>query len=38
MKELILSDDKYEMNWIKGATEWGTVKCSLPIDIEVKRK
>lgn len=27
MKELILKNDIYKMNWIEGATEWGTVKC-----------
>lgn len=28
MKELILNDDIYKMNWIEGSTEWGTVKCT----------
>ncbi len=36
MKELIHSQDKYKMNWIEGNTEWGTVKCVVPLDIEVK--
>ena len=26
MRELILSNDKYHMNWVEGATEWGTVR------------
>lgn len=38
MKELIYPQDKYKMNWIDGNTEWGTVKCELPLDVEVKRK
>ena len=38
MKEIVLSDDKYKMNWIKETAEWGTVKCSLPLDVDVKRK
>ena len=36
MKELIHSQDKYKMNWIKGNTEWGTVKCAVPIAVEMK--
>lgn len=38
MKELIYSHDKYKMNWIDGNTEWGTVKCEIPLDVEVKRE
>lgn len=33
MKKLILKNDKYDMNWIEGAVEWGTVK--VPDGIEV---
>lgn len=36
MKELINSHDIYDFNWIEGGTEWGTVKCVPPLDIEVK--
>ena len=38
MKELIYSHDKYKMNWIDGNTEWGTVRCEIPLDVEVKRE
>lgn len=38
MKELIHSQDKYKMNWIEGNTEWGTVKCTVPLTIEIKTK
>ncbi len=37
MKEMIYSQDKYRMNWIEGTVEWGTVKCRLPLNVEVKR-
>ncbi len=36
LKDLIHSQDKYKMNWIEGNTEWGTVKCAFPLDVEVK--
>lgn len=36
MKELILSNDTYKMNWIEGEHEWGTVKCTAPLDVAVK--
>ena len=36
MKELILSKDEFKMNWIKAGTEWGTVKCAVPLDVETK--
>ena len=36
MKELIHPQDRYKMNWIEGGTEWGTVKCVPPLDVEVK--
>lgn len=40
MKELILNDDIYKMNWIEGSTEWGTVKCidSLSVTKEVSNE
>ena len=38
MKKLVLSQDKYKMNWIEGKTEWGTVKCTLPLAVETKSK
>lgn len=33
MKKLILKNDNYDMNWIEGAVEWGTVK--MPDGIKV---
>ena len=27
MKELILKNDPYKMNWVEGYTEWGTTRC-----------
>lgn len=36
MKEYILSGDVYKMNWIEGNTEWGTVKCTVPLTVNVK--
>ena len=33
MKELILSNDKYRMNWVEGATEWGTVRAPEELSI-----
>lgn len=36
MREYILSNDKYKMNWIDGNTEWGTVKCPKGIVCEKK--
>lgn len=36
MKELIHPQDKYKMNWVEGSTEWGTVKCAVPLDVEVR--
>ena len=38
MKELILSEDKYKMNWVEGTTEWGTVKCKKELDVDVDSK
>lgn len=38
MKELIHSQDRYQMNWIEGAVEWGTVQCVLPLDVQVLSK
>ncbi len=35
MKSFIHSDDKYEMNWVEGFNEWGTIK-PLPEGFEVK--
>ncbi|MDO5291988.1 MAG: six-hairpin glycosidase [bacterium] len=35
MKSLIAENDKYKMNWIQGATEWGTVKA--PKTLQVQR-
>ncbi len=32
MKELINSNDKYKMNWIKSGCEWGRVKCPSGIE------
>lgn len=26
MKSLILENDKYQMNWVEGTVEWGTVR------------
>lgn len=39
MKELILSCDKYRMNWVEGNVEWGTVKCpdELTVSVESER-
>ena len=34
-KELIAVMDKYQMNWIEGATEWGTVKTLPQISVQV---
>ena len=34
-KELIAGTDKYRMNWIEGATPWGTVKAPKQIAAEV---
>ena len=34
-KELIAVMDKYQMNWIEGATEWGTVKTQPHISVQV---
>ena len=34
-KELIAVMDKYQMNWIEGATEWGTVKTPPQISVQV---
>ena len=34
-KELINAADKYQMNWIEGATEWGTVKIPSQISVDV---
>lgn len=36
MKELILNNDKYKMNWIDGSVEWGTVKVPKGIGVTVK--
>lgn len=35
MKELILSNDKYKMNWVEGATEWGTVRAPKELSVSV---
>ena len=36
MKELINQNDKHQMNWIEGNTEWGTVKVPVGIKCSVK--
>ncbi|MDO4295851.1 MAG: six-hairpin glycosidase [bacterium] len=36
MKKLVLSNDVYEMNWVEGRKEWGTVACHLPLEVEKK--
>ena len=36
MKAFILENDRYQMNWVEGNTEWGTVKCRLPLEVSVK--
>lgn len=36
MKEYILTGDTYKLNWVEGNTEWGTVKCSLPLAVETE--
>lgn len=36
MKEYILAEDPYRLNWVEGNTEWGTVKCSLPLTMETE--
>lgn len=36
MKTLILPDDKYQMNWIDGMNEWGTVKSPDGIAVTIK--
>ncbi len=33
LRELILKDDKYKMNWAEGTAEWGTVKASKGIEV-----
>lgn len=38
MKELIFADDKYKMNWIEGAVEWGTVKAPDGIEVITERE
>lgn len=38
MKELIFDDDKYKMNWIEGAVEWGTVKAPEGIKVVTERE
>jgi len=38
MKELILKNDKYNMNWIEGAKEWGTVIAPDGINVEKTSK
>lgn len=36
MKSIIHHSDKYQMNWIEGNTEWGTVKVPDGISVSVK--
>ena len=36
MKELIHSDDMYQMNWIEGNTEWGTVRVIDGIEVKAE--
>lgn len=38
MREYILSNDPYQMNWIEGKEEWGTVKCPESLSVQVKRE
>lgn len=38
MKELILSNDAYRMNWIDGTVEWGTVKSIDEIKVKVESR
>nr|DAY61026.1 MAG TPA: glycoside hydrolase family protein [Caudoviricetes sp.] len=33
MKQLIHPNDPYQMNWIEGQVEWGTVKCPKGIEV-----
>lgn len=35
MRELVLKNDKYKMNWIEGGTEWGTVRTPEGIKTDV---
>jgi len=35
MRELINPGDQYQMNWIEGAAEWGTVKAPEGLDVKV---
>lgn len=34
MKKLVLSGDLYEMNWVEGAVEWGTVRAPASIGVQ----
>ncbi len=36
MKELILSNDSYQMNWVEGNIEWGTVICKANLTVDKK--
>ncbi len=36
MKELILVNDQYNMNWVEGNTEWGTVKAPKGIAVSIQ--
>lgn len=38
MKEYILTGDSYGLNWVEGSTEWGTVKCALPLTVETESR
>ncbi|MGN0149711.1 MAG: six-hairpin glycosidase [Clostridia bacterium] len=36
MKKLLLNNDKYNMNWVEGVVEWGSVKLPKGISAEVR--
>lgn len=36
MKSLILENDKYQMNWVEGTVEWGTVRVPKGIEVAVQ--
>lgn len=38
MKSLISKNDNYQMNWIEGNTEWGTVRAPEGIEVSVSSK
>lgn len=38
MKRWIHPDDPYQMNWVEGKKEWGTVKCPAGISVQIEQK